>query len=164
MKGWNPPSASLLMTQSWEDWLTHLKAMLPFIKAWTGWIVGQRETWRGFPADPFLNSWSWIQWSLWVPSNLGYSAILCLLSPTLGLDGKRLFTLKIRESRAIWKCTTLCTCCLAISKTVKKIRYVGISRMFSFARKKFIAVEKHSFQVMTTEPTNQTNKSPKKSN
>lgn len=46
----------------------------------------------------------------------------------------------------------------------KKIRYVGISRMFLFARKKFIAVEKHSFAVMTTEPTNQTNKSPKKSN
>jgi len=30
-----------MMIQSWEDWLTHLKVVLPFNKTWTDWRVGQ---------------------------------------------------------------------------------------------------------------------------
>ena len=37
------PSASLLMTQSWEEWLIYQKAVLPFRETWTGW----RVEWRG---------------------------------------------------------------------------------------------------------------------
>jgi len=33
------------MIQSWEEWLTHQKAVLPFIDTWMGWGVGQRGTW-----------------------------------------------------------------------------------------------------------------------
>ena len=35
-------SASLLMTQNWEEWWIHQKAVLPFSETWTGWRVGQR--------------------------------------------------------------------------------------------------------------------------
>jgi len=37
MKGQSVPSASLLMTQNWEVWLIHQKAVLPFSVTWTGW-------------------------------------------------------------------------------------------------------------------------------
>ena len=30
-----------VMTRSWEDWLTRLKAVLPFSGTWTGWRAGQ---------------------------------------------------------------------------------------------------------------------------
>ena len=35
---------SLLMIQSWEEWLTHQKAVLLFSETWTGWRAGQRGT------------------------------------------------------------------------------------------------------------------------
>jgi len=38
------PSASLLLTQNWEEWWIHQKAVLPFSETWTGWRVGQRGT------------------------------------------------------------------------------------------------------------------------
>lgn len=44
MKGWSMPSASLLMIQDREEWLTHQKALLPVSEIWTGWRVGQRGT------------------------------------------------------------------------------------------------------------------------
>ena len=31
---------STLMIKSWEEWLTHQKGLLPFIKAWTDWKAG----------------------------------------------------------------------------------------------------------------------------
>ena len=34
----------LLMIQSWEEWLTHQKAVLPFSKTWTDWTVRQGGT------------------------------------------------------------------------------------------------------------------------
>jgi len=43
-EGQSVPSASLLMTQSWEEWWIHQKAVLPFSEIWTGWRVGQRGT------------------------------------------------------------------------------------------------------------------------
>lgn len=36
MKEWNAPSASMLMIRSWEEWLSHQQAVLPFIDAWGG--------------------------------------------------------------------------------------------------------------------------------
>jgi len=33
----------LLMTQNWEEWWTHQKAVLLFSKTWTGWKVGQEK-------------------------------------------------------------------------------------------------------------------------
>lgn len=36
------PSATLLVVQNWEDWLTHQKAVLPPSETWTGWIGGCR--------------------------------------------------------------------------------------------------------------------------
>jgi len=39
------PSASLLMTQNWEEWWIHQKAVLPFSMTWTGWRVRERGTW-----------------------------------------------------------------------------------------------------------------------
>ena len=44
MKGQSVPSASLLMTQSWDEWWIHQKAVLPFSETWTGWKAGQRGT------------------------------------------------------------------------------------------------------------------------
>jgi len=32
------------LTQNWEEWLIHRKAVLPFSVTWTGWKVGQRGT------------------------------------------------------------------------------------------------------------------------
>jgi len=39
-----PGQASLLMTQSWEEWWTHRQAMLPFSETWRGWRAGQTGT------------------------------------------------------------------------------------------------------------------------
>jgi len=44
MKRQSVPSASLMKTQNWEEWLIHQKAVLPFSETWTGWRVGQRGT------------------------------------------------------------------------------------------------------------------------
>jgi len=35
--------SSLLMIRSWEEWLTHQMAVLPFSEMWTGWRVGHRN-------------------------------------------------------------------------------------------------------------------------
>ncbi|PKU39996.1 rna-directed dna polymerase from mobile element jockey- hypothetical protein [Limosa lapponica baueri] len=35
-------TASLLMIQNGERWLTHQKAVLPYSETWSGWRVGQR--------------------------------------------------------------------------------------------------------------------------
>lgn len=43
MKELSPPSASLVMIQSWEKWLTHQKAMLPFSETRAGWELGGEE-------------------------------------------------------------------------------------------------------------------------
>ena len=43
----SPLSASLLMIQSWEEWLAHQKAVLPFHKPCTEWRIGQGGTWWG---------------------------------------------------------------------------------------------------------------------
>ena len=45
MKGQSVPSASLLITQNWAEWLIHSKAVLLLSETWTGWRVGQRGTW-----------------------------------------------------------------------------------------------------------------------
>jgi len=47
MKGYRAPSASLLKIWNWDDWMTHLKAVLPFNMTWTDWRVGQKGTWWG---------------------------------------------------------------------------------------------------------------------
>ena len=47
MKGYRAPSASLLTIWNWEEWMTHLKAVLPFNMTWTDWRVGQKGTWWG---------------------------------------------------------------------------------------------------------------------
>jgi len=44
MKGQCVPSAALLMTQNWEEWLMHQQAVLPLSETWTGWRVGRRGT------------------------------------------------------------------------------------------------------------------------
>jgi len=44
MKGQSVPSASFLMTQNWEEWWMHQKAVLSFSVTWTGWKVGHRGT------------------------------------------------------------------------------------------------------------------------
>jgi len=44
MQGQSVPSASLLMTQYWEEWWIRQKAVLPFSVTWTGWRVGRRGT------------------------------------------------------------------------------------------------------------------------
>jgi len=32
------------MTQNWEQWRIHQKAVLPFSETWTGWRAGQKGT------------------------------------------------------------------------------------------------------------------------
>ena len=44
MKGKSVLSASLLMTQNWEEWWMQQMAVLPFSKTWIGWKAGQRGT------------------------------------------------------------------------------------------------------------------------
>ena len=44
MKRLSVPSASLLVTQNWEEWWIHRKAVLPFSETWRGWRVGHRGT------------------------------------------------------------------------------------------------------------------------
>ncbi|GAB0183197.1 mitochondrial enolase superfamily member 1 [Grus japonensis] len=43
-RGQSIPSASLLMMQNWEEWLTHQKAVLPFSEIWTGEIENWAKT------------------------------------------------------------------------------------------------------------------------
>ena len=43
-KGQSPHSVSLLMIGSWEEWLTHQKAVLLLNKTWAVWRVGQEGT------------------------------------------------------------------------------------------------------------------------
>jgi len=43
MMGQSAPSASLLMTQSWEEWWIHRQAVLPSSETWTGWKLGREE-------------------------------------------------------------------------------------------------------------------------
>jgi len=38
------PSATLLMTQNWEEWWIHQVAVLPSSETWTGWRVGHKGT------------------------------------------------------------------------------------------------------------------------
>ena len=40
----SPHSISLLMIGSWEEWLTHQKAVLLLNKTWAVWRVGQEGT------------------------------------------------------------------------------------------------------------------------
>jgi len=35
------------MTQNWEEWWIHQKAVLPFSETWTGWRVGLMEFNKG---------------------------------------------------------------------------------------------------------------------
>jgi len=44
MKRQSVTSASLLMTQNWEEWWIHQKAVLPFRKTWTAWRAEHRGT------------------------------------------------------------------------------------------------------------------------
>ena len=44
MKVQNVLSASLLMTQGWEEWLAHQKAVLSFSRMGTGWRDEWKET------------------------------------------------------------------------------------------------------------------------
>lgn len=105
-----------------------------------------RSLWTLKALTLFLLCWSLfylLPVTLWVEEGVSFKT-LCM---TRALEiSQMLFNLK--SIQTIWKYSGLCICFLAIDEGVC-VNGGGISRISSLARNKRIALEKHSFILMT---------------